>query len=126
MTFIRRWHSYIGLFIGPSVLFVALTGAAQIFNLHEAHGHYPEPGEPEANPYQPDGGTLPPAAAEHDGDQRGLSTLALKIFFLTVAFCLVLSTTLGLWIGLTQARQKRVAWTLVFSGVLIPVGLLLI
>lgn len=149
MTFIRRWHSYIGLFIGPSVLFFALTGAAQIFNLHEAHGHYqppavleklssvhkdqlfalghhPEPGEPEANPHQPDGGTLPPAAAEHDGDQRGLSTLALKIFFLTVAFCLVLSTTLGLWIGLTQTRQKRVAWTLVFSGVLIPVGLLLI
>jgi hypothetical protein len=125
-----------------------LAGAAQIFNLHEAHGHYqppaileklssvhkdqvfalghhPEPGESEANPQQPGGASTPPSA-EDDGDKPGLSTLALKIFFLVVALCLVLSTTLGLWIGLTQTRQKRVACTVAIAGVLIPVGLLLI
>jgi len=37
---IRRWHSYIGLFIAPSVLFFSLTGAVQLFSLHEAHGNY--------------------------------------------------------------------------------------
>lgn len=42
-TTIRRWHGYIGLFIGPSVLFFALTGAVQLFSLHEAHGSYQPP-----------------------------------------------------------------------------------
>jgi hypothetical protein len=51
-------------------------------------------------------------------------TLALKIFFLLVALCLVLSTVLGLWMGLTQTRQKRLAWMLVLAGALIPAGLL--
>src|SRR5580698_2249190 len=39
-TRLRKWHAYIGLLIAPSVLFFALTGALQIFNLHEAHGTY--------------------------------------------------------------------------------------
>src|ERR1700685_4580837 len=37
---LRKWHAYIGLLIAPSVLFFALTGILQIFNLHEAHGGY--------------------------------------------------------------------------------------
>jgi hypothetical protein len=40
---IRRWHSYIGLFIAPSVLFFSLTGAVQLFSLHESHGKYRPP-----------------------------------------------------------------------------------
>jgi hypothetical protein len=133
--------------MGPSVLFFALTGAAQIFNLHEAHGayhppaileklssvhkdqvfalgHHPETTESEPHPQQPDGVTASPPAAGDDGDKPGPSTLALKIFFLLVGVCLVLSTALGLWIGLTQTRQKRVAWMLVLAGIVIPAGLL--
>ena len=149
MINIRRWHSYLGLFMGPGVLFFALTGSAQIFNLHEAHGsyqppaileklssvhkdqvfalgHHPEPNEPEAEPRKPDGVAASRAGPVDEDDKPGRSTLLLKIFFLTLALCLVLSTTLGLWIGLTQTRQKRVAWVLVFAGTLIPVGLLLL
>ena len=37
---IRQWHSYIGLFTAPSVLFFALTGALRLFHPHEAHGDY--------------------------------------------------------------------------------------
>ncbi len=40
---IRRWHGYIGMFIAPSVLFFAVTGAVQLFSLHEAHGKYQPP-----------------------------------------------------------------------------------
>jgi hypothetical protein len=149
MINIRRWHSYIGLFMGPGVLFFALTGAAQIFNLHEAHGkyqppaileklssvhkdqvfalgHHPEPSEPEAEPQKPARDAASQAGPVDEDDKLELSTLLLKMFFLTLALCLVLSTTLGLWIGLTQTRQKRVAWVLVFAGTLIPVGLLLL
>ena len=40
---IRKWHAYLGMFISPGVLFFSLTGAVQLFNLHEAHGNYHPP-----------------------------------------------------------------------------------
>ncbi len=40
---LRQWHTYIGAFIAPSVLFFALTGAIQLFSLHEAHDGYKPP-----------------------------------------------------------------------------------
>ena len=43
MANIRKWHAYLGLFIAPSVLFFALTGAVQLFGLHESHGDYRPP-----------------------------------------------------------------------------------
>jgi hypothetical protein len=144
---IRLWHSYIGLFIAPSVLFFALTGASQLFSLHEAHGHYhpfaiveklssvhkdqvfelghhddaaPEPDAATGKPAD----TAKPAGAKEDDDKTELSTLLLKGFFLLVALCLTLSTALGLWMGLTQNRRKGIAWLLVIAGTLVPLGLL--
>jgi hypothetical protein len=147
MASIRRWHSYIGLFIAPSVLFFSLTGATQLFSLHEAHGkyqppaiveklssvhkdqvfafgsHHPSPDSvPEAGKPRVD---TPSAGAEDDGDKLGLSTLMLKGFFLLVALCLSLSTSFGLWMGLTQSPRKKTGWLLVVAGSLIPVTLLL-
>ena len=46
-------------------------------------------------------------------------------FFCIVGIGLTLSSILGLWIGLTQTRSKRTAWTLVSVGTLLPVLLLL-
>jgi len=40
---IRRWHSWMGVFIAPSVIFFAFTGIIQIFSLHEARGGYHPP-----------------------------------------------------------------------------------
>jgi hypothetical protein len=138
MVSIRRWHSYIGMFIAPTVLFFSLTGAAQLFSLHEAHGKYQPPAiveklssvhkdqvfafgnhhtAPEADAQQP-----PPA---DDDDKTDLPTLMLKGFFLLVAVCLAVSTAFGLWMGLTQTPQKRTGWILVVAGFVIPVGLLL-
>jgi hypothetical protein len=148
MTTIRRWHSYIGLFIAPSVLFFSLTGAVQIFSLHEAHGGYVPPALVEklssvhkdqvfaasdhdhappgpAAADTPAGGTEPHSAAE-DEEKTGLPTLILKWFFLLVALCLALSTAFGLWMGLTQMRRKTFAWMLVAAGALIPLALLVI
>lgn len=143
---IRLWHSYIGLFIAPSVLFFALSGAVQLFSLHEAHGHYhpfaiieklssvhkdqvfelghhdaaPEPGADAGEPAD----SAKPAAAKEDDDKTELSTLLLKGFFLVVALCLTVSTALGLWMGLTQTRRKRIGWLLVIAGAAVPLGLL--
>ena len=40
---LRTLHTYVGMFIAPSVLFFACTGIIQIFSLHEAHGGYTPP-----------------------------------------------------------------------------------
>jgi hypothetical protein len=136
---IRRWHSHIGLFIAPSVLFFSLTGAAQLFSLHEAHGKYVPPAIVEKlssvhkdqvfafgnHHAAPESDTQSPAAAEDDEDKVALSTLFLKWFFLIVALCLALSTAFGLWMGLTQTPRKKIRWLLAVAGVLIPVALLL-
>jgi hypothetical protein len=114
-----------------------LTGATQLFNFHEAHGnyhppasveklssvhkdqvyalgHHDAPPEPEGGAQEPGGGTTHRAGVEDDGDMPQLSTLALKIFFLLVGPV----TALGLWMGLTQTRQKRLAWMLALPGAL--------
>jgi hypothetical protein len=168
---LRRWHTYIGLFTAPSVLFFSLTGAVQLFNLHEAHGHYrPTPliqklsavhkdqvyelphehdqaDEGAAGKVTDERGTEGPApeAARSGqgpggagGDQHGdkpadaaddepaAATLVLKFFFLFVALALCLSTSFGIWIGVVQTRQPRTAWTLLISGTLIPILLVML
>jgi hypothetical protein len=140
MIKIRKWHSYMGLFIAPSVLFFTLTGAVQLFSLHEAHGSYQPPaiveklssvhkdqvfafGDHHAE-QDPVADAAKPAGEQKD-DEVKLSTYLLKWFFLLVALCLAVSTALGLWMGFTQMRQKRIAWILVICGALIPLGLLI-
>jgi hypothetical protein len=139
---LRRWHAYIGVFIAPSVLFFAVTGALQIFNLHEAHGSY-RPAvvleklsavhkdqvfeEPHDHP--PSGAEPPPgpaAAADHhaagdDDDRLSVPTLVLKWFFFFVAVALSVSTLIGVWMGATQLRSGALVWTLLVTGALIPI-----
>lgn len=151
---LRRWHSYLGLFIAPSVLFFTVTGSVQLFSLHEAHGTYRpwalieklssvhkdqvfKPGHHGAAPEAPaevegHADAAPPAAdaarpaAPDDDDETAPSTWMLKGFFLLVAMGLTVSACLGLWMGLTQTRRKRLAWSLVIAGTLIPLGLLIL
>jgi len=147
MADVRRWHSYMGLSISPSVLFFALTGAVQLFNLHEGHGNYQPPAIIEklssvhkdqvfasgnhqlpAGPVEAGGTSDGDAGSrDHSGGERdspGLTTPMLKAFFLAVALCLALSSGLGLWMGLTQTRNKWTALLLVVAGTVIPVSLL--
>lgn len=135
MIRIRQWHSYIGLFIAPSVLFFALTGAAQLFSLHEAHGKYEPPAiveklssvhKDQVFEFGDHHGQPPDADSDKHDDKSELPTLLLKSFFLLVALCLAVSTALGLWMGLTQMRRKRVGWALLAAGTLIPIGLLVL
>src|SRR5271156_5756759 len=96
---IRQLHAYIGLFIAPSVLFFALTGALQLFDLHEAHGDYRpfalieklssvHKGQVFAfgdhHAAEPGSEAQKPAAGEaaEEEDKTELSTVVLRVFFL--------------------------------------------
>jgi hypothetical protein len=144
MALIRTWHAYLGILIAPSVLFFALTGALQLFGLHESHEgyqplavieklgklhtdqvfelskhHEPPPQQTESAAGAQD---KPPAPE----DTPAFGTTLLKWFFLLVALGLATSTALGLWIGLTHIRHKRAGWWLLAMGVVLPVTLTVI
>jgi hypothetical protein len=143
MSSIRIWHTYIGLLIAPSVLFFCLTGALQLFGLHEAHAEYHPamiieklgmvhkdqvfaPSERHEGP-QAEGAAHPEGRpAEEDEGRPAAGRLLLKCFFLLVAIGLATSTSLGLWMGLTYVRHKRTGLVLLALGVLVPVALLLL
>jgi hypothetical protein len=144
---LRRWHSYIGLFIAPSVLFFSLTGALQIFDFHEAHGTYQpwvlieklaalhrdqvferphEHDAPPENQAEPQAPPAPGPKPEADEDKTSVATLALKWFFFAIALGLAGSTCVGMWMGLNLVRPRARAWALLLAGALAPVILLLI
>jgi len=150
MATIRTWHFYIGMFIAPSVLFFASTGALQLFSWHEAHGNYTPPPileklssvhkdqvwkaghhhdhkPPAAKAPDAAGGASGPKAKGDDDDKMKGSTIALKAyFFWVVAGGLIVSTLLGLWIGFTHPVRRRTAAILFVAGAAIPIILLVI
>jgi hypothetical protein len=146
---LRRWHSYIGLLSAPSVIFFTLTGAYQIFSLHEAHGDYHPPvlleklssvhrdqvlkphHDHDDHAHDQDAGAVkPPEKADQqqvdDDDEVKAPTLVLKWYFTLVAVALMVSTLIGIWMGITQIGRKATAWILLLAGTLIPPALLLI
>jgi hypothetical protein len=144
MSSIRVWHNYIGILVAPSVIFFALTGALQIFSLHESHGSYTPPAlieklssmhkdqvfelkhhdEHKPKAESKDGLQSPPPE-EHEKSPT-LNTMLLKWFFLFVALALTTSTVLGLWIGLTNMQRKRTGWWLLLAGIVLPIALFVI
>jgi hypothetical protein len=133
---LRQVHVYVAALIAPSVLFFALTGSLQLFGLHEAHGAYrPLPVVEKlgmlhkdqvfaAKPQRPE----PPASAKRaaapkpDAPAKPAVGL-LKAFFLLVAAGLVVTTGLGLWMGLSYNKNKGVVLALVVVGAIIPLVL---
>jgi hypothetical protein len=145
---LRTLHSYVGIFVAPTILFFALTGSLQLFSLHEKHGNYrpseliqklaklhkdqvfllphdhQDADDAPATATQPH--PAPAKAAEDNDDDTPTSVMILKYFFLFVSLSLVVSTFMGLWIGLTHLRRKRLGWMLLAAGVLLPLILVAI
>ena len=146
---IREAHLYLGVLFAPTIVFFALTGALQLFGLHEASrdGSYtPAPlierlGQVHihqryaAKPGRPEGPRPPRAAAS--APQASPATAApaapgaappkqhpgAKWF---TALGLTITALLGLRMGLTRLRQRTLAWGLFGLGVLLPILLLVI
>ncbi len=137
---VRRWHTYLGVFIAPSILFFAITGALQLFALHEAHGAYQPAAVVEklgelhknqrfaakAKRPAPPPSAGKPEAAKAPEKARPAAVTALKWVFLLVAAGLVTSTSIGLWIALTSTRRKGLIRGLLAAGILVPVLLVLL
>ncbi|MDR6624107.1 hypothetical protein [Caulobacter segnis] len=145
---VRRIHTYLGLLIAPSVLFFALTGAVQIYKLHEAHeGYVPppvveklgmvhkiqvykargkRPGPPaaEAAKVTAAPAAAKPAEAKAPATKPKLATTLLKAIFLLVSIALAAATVLGAWMAVAYGREKRLSWILLGVGTVIPTVLI--
>jgi hypothetical protein len=140
MSSIRLWHNYIGILIAPSVIFFALTGALQIFNLHESHGTYIPPAlieklssihkdqvfeQKHRDEPEPKSKSDQQPPEDHEEGPK-LGTILLKWSFLCVALALTTSTMLGLWIGLTHMQRRRTGWWLLCAGIVLPIAFFVI
>lgn len=146
---IGQIHACLTALIAPTVLFFAFTGSLQLFSLHEAHAGYRPPSileklarlhkdqrfapaprhRPSAlqTPVAGDAGDwIAPAVqpAQRSGESSSRSAVAIRWLFLLAAVALMLSTLLGLWMALTQNRQKGLLLMLFLAGYAAPVAAL--
>jgi hypothetical protein len=141
---LRTLHTYLGMLIAPTVLFLAFTGLMQIYSLHEAHGDYtPPPLIEKLSSVHKDqvfrlgghhGGAQPAAKRREAGpskpeaEDRGPkpAVLILKAFFAAVAITLATSTLIGVWMALRQPLRRRTCAILLAVGTLVPVVLIVL
>jgi len=146
---IRQVHLYFGVFIAPALIFFALTGAMQTFNLHETS---------QGSSYKPSAfiatmgqihkkqtwmlGKPKPAvdAAKADKVSKPVEApatplttlptakwkqhLPLKLFFLLVSIGLLISTLTGIVMAYKYNRSKWVVTLLLIAGGITPLVLL--
>lgn len=149
----RQWHLYLGTLFAPSIIFFALTGALQLFGLHEGHPgeayqppawiqklssihkdqivserHGPPPdfaGEQKGPPQSDEARQSPQPEGARRNEERGPNklSLALKLYFLAMSVGLVLSTLLGIYMAFKFNRSRALVWGLLLLGAAIPVAL---
>ncbi|WP_309604343.1 hypothetical protein [Phenylobacterium sp.] len=141
LAFIRQWHVYISVFVAPSLLFFALTGALQTFRIPDlktapvvmqklARLHKddvfavdpPRIAQPEV--VAPEAVKPPEAKAEEPRPAR--STTVMKWFFAAVALAVATTTLLGLWMALAYSRRKALMWAILIAGAAAPVLILML
>jgi len=144
---LRTLHTYLGMLIAPTVLFLAFTGFLQIYSLHEAHGDYTPPplveklssvhkdqvfrlGGHHDAPAAKSGAAGPSAPKDADDAKppKGPkpAVMILKAFFAFVAVALATSTLIGIWMGLRQPLRRRTCAILLAVGTLVPAVLIVL
>ena len=147
MKTIRQLHLYLGTFFAPAIFFFAFSGALQTFSLHESKddGSYTAPSwimtissihkdqrlvdphkhvHPGTHSEQVAESALPPAHDEVQAEPH--SSFLLKCFVLLLAIGLMASAGLGIFMALQSRANRRISWTLLVAGMLVPVALILL
>jgi len=142
---IRQLHFWAAVFVAPSLLLFALTGMLQLFGLHEAEGGYkplpvierlgqvhvhqkfalrPVRARPPAERTAP--AAAAPAKPEAEEEGAPLGETLVKWTFLVMSMGMALSAVLGIWMGLSNTRQRRTTGWLLAAGTLLPILVLIL
>ena len=135
---IRQLHIYTSVFVAPSLLFFALTGAFQTFRVPD------EPTAPVllqklARAHKDDVFALkpPPKAKKPEAPEKAAgakpaekpkaknpATERVKWFFAAISVLVMTTTLFGLWMALAYSRRKLPIWILLIAGIAAPIILL--
>ena len=146
----RKIHLWIGLLFAPTILFFALSGALQVFGLHEAEAGKPAPAwisklaeihkDQSISPLperKPAGAPAP--AASHAPDAAPSQTAAapspakpaarpqphrsipLMLWFAALAVGLVASTGFGIYMAFAYKRDRVTVLGLLAAGIVLPI-----
>ncbi|MXP26442.1 hypothetical protein GRI39_10370 [Altererythrobacter indicus] len=146
MKQLRQLHHYVGLFLSPMILLFALSGAFQTFRLQEEKGYGGTPPDwivwmasihkDQAPPRErhtkaehapkAEASVTPKAAKLAAMSKKKPFTLPLKIFVVLVAIGLIISTMLGIAIGLNNRAMRRTSILLLIAGTIVPIALLML
>jgi hypothetical protein len=145
---IRMLHLYLGLLFAPTIIFFSFSGALQIFRLQEAERgsttqpprwivalasvhkdqKVPDPPRPAAAVEASASARPRPAGnavrAEGVPRTRRKPSLILKWFFTFAAAGLIVSSMLGIVMAFRYNRDRRVIWSLLIAGTLLPIVML--
>lgn len=139
---VRVWHSYAGAFFAPAILFFALTGALQTFDLHKPMPGYRPPIVLQAlaslhknqNLHVKNADDPAPKTGKHakadkpDDTRRPLSSVIaqwmLKVFVALVSLGLVATTALGLYMSWQTSRRRAVLLCFA-AGAVLPMLMML-
>ena len=145
LALIRQIHVYVSALIAPSLLMFAISGGLQVYRLHESHPGYtplpivekmgrlhkdsvfamrPKRAEPEEAKPAKAGAEAPKAPPKKR--EKPLGVKLMQAYIVVVSAGLVLSTGLGVWMGLMYNRRKGAVLAVLAAGVAIPVLLILI
>lgn len=144
MKRIKQLHLYLGLFLAPSVIFFAFSGALQIFRLQDSKpgSTYQPPSwivalagvhkdqrfetQRPARPAPPAGeaAAAPRPAAPASQPPVNRPSTALKWFFLLEAIGVITTTILGIMMAFKYNRGRRLIWGLLALGIILPIALL--
>ncbi|MBV9035765.1 MAG: PepSY domain-containing protein [Acidobacteriaceae bacterium] len=144
LRWVRQVHLWLGVFFAPAIIFFAFTGALQTLNLHEA-----QPGSTYQPPLWieklaqlhkkqnlqvrpkrkgPPEPARPEAQARRSGDERlqqppvpSVSTYLMKWFVLLMSLGLITTSLLGVYMAFQYNRSRRLIWTLLVLGTVVPV-----
>ncbi len=144
---VRQMHLYLGTFFAPSILFFALTGAIQVVGLHEGRpgSTYKPPvwieklaqvhkkqtlvtrrEGPPARPRDREPVERRPGPEQGGPPKESGSSVPMKAFTLLMSVGLALTTCLGIYMSFKYNRSRRLVWSLLVTGTLLPICLLML
>ncbi len=139
----RKIHLWIGLLFAPTIIFFALSGALQVFGLHEAEGGQPAPAwisklaelhkdqsiAPIPARKPPARAEAPAASPEHAAPPapkpapraQPHRSIPLMIWFAALAVGLVASTGVGVYMAFAYKRDRVTVLGLLAAGIVLPI-----
>jgi hypothetical protein len=131
---IRQLHVYASVFVAPTLLFFALTGALQTFRIPDDKAA-PVVLQKLARLHKDDVFAVKPIRPKRSEGMKAEkplekpapapSTQRLKWFFSMASVAIGVTTLLGLWMALAYHKRKAVIWALLIAGAAAPVLILL-